>query len=466
MVRPNHHMPFSDKISFDILRYISSCYAVNETILHPLETLLLVSKSWSHAALGHRRLWNDFRIYLGHEPTCTIWAARLPLRLARCGPDIPLDIDLRNLLNVDTDEGRDDLDVNQLSFEVTCDTRNLGMYDIYDVNIDNCTCFTTAYSSVRLLLQALAGSNGQKCARWRSLVLYLGPEGNSESRWIQDTLSHATPIFESLELGHIKFAMGYSSRYCLPDVTRLKRLALFECRLPFLPNCDNLVDVKLSWEEDQGVSSNLSAFDRASKLQVLSLGSTFDVRLPLPAQLNDLRVLKIEGMAFRFDFDKYVCHMPRLSHLFIDLSGGNVISRVLCFKWVPIEKLARITITWHYRHGQSEESCVGMMNAIRRLLGRSWNLKWLAADRAILCFTIKVLWNSLSDPVNESIAGPDALPAPVFKNVSLVNIFDEDTVEFDGSETKSFLEDLATKWQFLPPDLPDDEFAQRMVNIY
>ena len=83
-------------LSFDVLGAIFAFYAETETIIHPLETLLLVCRDWSNAALGHRALWGRLRIYISHEPSSKVWSVRLPLRLARCGSDLPLDIDLRN----------------------------------------------------------------------------------------------------------------------------------------------------------------------------------------------------------------------------------------------------------------------------------------------------------------------------------------------------------------------------------
>jgi hypothetical protein len=87
------------QLSFDVLGLIFSHYTEEENIGYPLETLLLVCRSWSNAALGHRALWNNLRIIIGHEPTISMWKARLPLRLARCALHSPLDIMLRNQLD-------------------------------------------------------------------------------------------------------------------------------------------------------------------------------------------------------------------------------------------------------------------------------------------------------------------------------------------------------------------------------
>src|SRR6202000_2920973 len=65
-----------------------------ENAFYPLETLLLVCKRWSSAALSNRALWARYKIQLGHEPITKIWRARLPLRIARSGEATLVDIDI------------------------------------------------------------------------------------------------------------------------------------------------------------------------------------------------------------------------------------------------------------------------------------------------------------------------------------------------------------------------------------
>src|ERR1700689_5486040 len=116
------------KIPFDILGLIFSHYAAEETIHYPLETLLLVCQGWKEAALGHCALWNEVNIYIGHNPTSKIWNARLPLRLARSGPTIPLYIKLRNYLAI------------PLSERTQEDAHNHGIYS--PESCGGCDCFT------------------------------------------------------------------------------------------------------------------------------------------------------------------------------------------------------------------------------------------------------------------------------------------------------------------------------------
>jgi F-box-like len=97
----------ASRLSFDVLGIIFSYYAQEETIFHPLETLLLVCKSWNEAALGHRALWTRLAIHIKHSPSHKIWKTRLPLRLERSGTSLPLHIDLRNMLPADPAEWRD-----------------------------------------------------------------------------------------------------------------------------------------------------------------------------------------------------------------------------------------------------------------------------------------------------------------------------------------------------------------------
>lgn len=86
------HTPFksgsANGLPFDILAEIFKNYLLGETPEHPVETLLLVSKSWSQAALDTTCLWSTFRIY----SNLGFWAFFIPRRLARGPKDAPLDI--------------------------------------------------------------------------------------------------------------------------------------------------------------------------------------------------------------------------------------------------------------------------------------------------------------------------------------------------------------------------------------
>ena len=88
----------NERLPFDVLGDIFMFYAQQETIDCPIETLLLVCKSWHTAALGHRALWGQFRIHIGHRPPTHQLLVGVMRRLERSGGTVPLDIELRDLL--------------------------------------------------------------------------------------------------------------------------------------------------------------------------------------------------------------------------------------------------------------------------------------------------------------------------------------------------------------------------------
>jgi hypothetical protein len=83
-----------DRLSFDILCQLFDHYAELETAKYPLETILLVSRTWNEAASTYRALWGRINIHITNESEIHMWKIRLPLRLQRSGAT-PLHIQLR-----------------------------------------------------------------------------------------------------------------------------------------------------------------------------------------------------------------------------------------------------------------------------------------------------------------------------------------------------------------------------------
>lgn len=141
-----------DRLSLDIFCQIFEYYVEDETIEHPLETILLVSRAWNNAACTHRSLWGRLKINLGHDPDLDMWAVRLPLRLQRSGPTTPLHIHIHN--------------------QWATGRGPVVQYCCYDR--ENSSCRAKAYQHAILFLSILAGPNGEQCKRWTTLWLELG----------------------------------------------------------------------------------------------------------------------------------------------------------------------------------------------------------------------------------------------------------------------------------------------------
>jgi len=84
------------KLPSDILFLVFEFYGLLETGSHPLETLLLVCKSWADIAQNYSRLWSTFRLYLGDTENMKLWRNRVHRRLERCSSTSLFDIQIRN----------------------------------------------------------------------------------------------------------------------------------------------------------------------------------------------------------------------------------------------------------------------------------------------------------------------------------------------------------------------------------
>jgi hypothetical protein len=62
----------NDRLPFDILAEIFDHYGEEESLSYPLETLLLVCRTWNEAASSHRGLWGRIKIELNHFRTFKI----------------------------------------------------------------------------------------------------------------------------------------------------------------------------------------------------------------------------------------------------------------------------------------------------------------------------------------------------------------------------------------------------------
>lgn len=186
-------------LPFELLGLIFAYYAHDETLIHPLETLLLVSRWWKFVALGHHNIWGNLRIHFGHRPTQEAWLRLLPWRLGRSGT-APLSIELRYAL--------DGLDHPYYERTSTCAWARQ-----YFKGLDTCSCIESAPKFARDLLDILAGPNGEECKRWTKLHITLGGEYRCEvgygyrtaSSWLMPRpFTYPMPSLESLYLSQLQ----------------------------------------------------------------------------------------------------------------------------------------------------------------------------------------------------------------------------------------------------------------------
>lgn len=238
---------------FDVLGIIFDYYLDNETIYFPLETMLLVCRSWNVAAVGHRNLWGRLKIYIGHSQTQDIWRSRLPRRLERAGDSTLLEIDLRSMLGSSNPQPR-----LQLAGFDLCSRRKRDEFGRL-----SCGCAFAAHDTIKGLLGILTGPHGELCHRWKSLYLFLTPY-----IVLQKELAYPTPNLEAVWLEQPAIAHGLS---ILPSIPKLETFEIFRISFSTLPkveNVRNLVILDLcSWSVD------LSNLKTAIKVETLTIGA-------------------------------------------------------------------------------------------------------------------------------------------------------------------------------------------------
>lgn len=439
----------NDHLPFDVLGLIFCHYAQVETIRRPLETLLLVCHTWSRSALSHRTLWSNFRIYLGHDDTSTMWQTRLPLRLARCGPDCPLDIDLRNILDC---PGGDDTPEETVEDEFyipwTCDPTTEPTRECY--------CFDMARKCAESSLNTLAGPKGELCIRWRSLIIKLGHnDWRKGSRLLEDALRHPTPNLISLHLEHVWLDLDSSNIELLPVTIRVARLTLLDCGLSALSAVDGVREARVGWRYGTMHHKAILALSNAAFIQKLQLCAMFYAAIALPALLPELRTLHVESTILPAEL--YTCDMPHLENISVPWTSRNPIEALFDCQGIRFDKLKVITLQINpgYTIIMSHADYIEVKSSVLELLQRTENLVHLSSSGTILAIFIKVIWEIVEcGKVRGFFPSPRASP----RSSCLTDLVSGDSFEFTGDETTECLEALARQWQLVPPNVPPREF--------
>lgn len=226
-------------LPFDVLCAIFSYYAEDEVPKFPTETLLLVCRFWSWAAIEHRQIWSKFNIYLDSLRNAQYWARQILRRLERSGSN--------SLIY---------LKVRQLRFE-------------------NVT------SQMIRIMSSIAGSGGALCARWRVIDLdlkyvYFGHD--------TPVFSYPTPLLTSLTLRGVKLRRYYLRKVpFFPSTSSLRTVTIVGCRTPAIPDIGNATFIQLANCTIRGSQDSPIGFlplGHAKQLQHLSLDLLTGFRLP------------------------------------------------------------------------------------------------------------------------------------------------------------------------------------------
>ncbi|KAG8752231.1 hypothetical protein FRC14_007222 [Serendipita sp. 396] len=259
----NHVLIGNDRLPFDILSYLFQLYLDQETILYPLETLLLVCKAWNEAAVTFRSLWGSYKIVTDEgddEDLKKFWLRRLPVRLRRSGLNTPLHID----------------------FETKPNYR----YPAYR------SPTTDIGTNIGRLFDILAGEKGHLCARWKSLRIVIGAtfgQANIHSPHRFVFLANPMPSLVSLHLVGLQVR---SHATFFRDLPSIESIAIHECQLPNLPDMSHARRILLDEIQvcREGVKDR---FINAPNVQDLCLSDNQGRTYRLPQKFAALRTLSL-----------------------------------------------------------------------------------------------------------------------------------------------------------------------------
>jgi hypothetical protein len=444
-----------DTLLFDVLGVIFSHYALEETIHHPLETLLLVSRSWADAALGHRAIWGHLNIYLGHNPTSKIWRARLPLRLARAGPITPLYIDVRNYLDMPYClQAHKDVQEDLLFLSIPC---REGGYDF-----GACICYMTARASVHEALERVAGTSGELCARWKSFKLDLG----HTERHINGTaltaipLSYPTPHLTTLSLKNLRF--NHDILFPLfPSVPEMKDVTMVDCNLPSFSSFESIRQATIGWKDNILNSPGLSVICHATGIKILHVhlpvAFTGDAaRMCFPDRLDSLQVLHINGNTLPLQL--YSIQMPKLSSVTLEYTYGILLSHFLTCKGFVGQNLRHITLLWKLRARPTPEEIQETLSSLQMLLLCARNLDSITVEKETLGILLELIWLFATSPrlPGQSIKGP------LVEGICIINSEVQECVYLCGDETPERLEEIAAGWDLVRLQVSQQEFISQL----
>ncbi|KIM27817.1 hypothetical protein M408DRAFT_24184 [Serendipita vermifera MAFF 305830] len=336
-LKPESHfqVPFkpglAHKLPFDVLAQIFENYLLEETAMHPIETLLLVCRSWLQAALDVTCLWSTFRIV--DDPS--FWASCIPRRLARSPKDALLNVHIQ-VIHMGRPHSQQILDENR---------RN-----------------DTAYLSI---LCSLTGLHGEVARRWR-IFTFIDPYNESKS-WqeLGSYLSFSTPHLERLHLQGITLPCGI-----FPETPILKTLVARNIKVLTFPDLGAAKSVRID------SSRNISA-----ALANATLLTTLSVELPRSENLQGtyycLHTLALSdrgGCGILNSFST-----PSLRSLTLQAMMSHTLRVVMSCEGIPISRIECLDIAFGHLFGLPQSYAENF----RDLLNAAASIKTLKLRRSV-----------------------------------------------------------------------------------
>ncbi|KIM28526.1 hypothetical protein M408DRAFT_136201 [Serendipita vermifera MAFF 305830] len=355
------------QLPLDVLRIIFTEYAKQETPEHPLETLLLICKTWTRLCLQSPLLWSRFDISISDACEARRWATIVPKRLARSGPASPLHIVIMNRRKP------------VLSYCDVCgnDKNHLdyfrGVLPRVEQEDDQCWCLTDSRTSIESILQVLAGNQGFFCHRW--VTLHLSLHFADQLTSLYESLVYPTPNLRTLTIrGVIKPLIDQEMSKIFPSTPILSDLSLALKGWGRLPVAHGLTQT----------GSHLGRLE-IERYKIL-IGS-------LPLNLVNLRSLVMRHSMHRYShLEPSIISVPNLTSFILEINIMTPKKPEYCFV-IPFDNLQTLGLFQFGLLGgitPTMDSFVG--RTIMDLLRRAKNVKQIAGDT----FSIAVLFHILS----------------------------------------------------------------------
>jgi hypothetical protein len=360
----------NDRLPYDVLYEIFDYYAKEESEDYPLETLLLVCRSWNEAALNHRLLWTWLDIPLHHICTVKLWLTRLPRRLERAGERVPLEISLGR--HEEQRRYRDKPFICRV-----CKEYNPGnpYYEKPDF-----------YIHAKRLLTMLTGTDGELCKRWKSLTLRSINRGDFLCH-----LSYPTPMLTMLRYEQISTLTAGIGKPILPSLPSLHTLHVVECKHLLLPKLDSIREFVV----DLGSllhpwSRSFPDFHTAMKLERLEIIVPQSTRPALvyhfPDVFPNLEFLSFEGIEMPTNMTTFKA--PNLQCLSLILDGPSI-CRLIVNSSLPLSTLRELRLTWTRSNAPSTWNL--FLASMEDLLVRCTGLKHITGNQNALAIIIRLL---------------------------------------------------------------------------
>jgi hypothetical protein len=418
---------------FDVLGIIFDYYVDNETVYSPLETMLLVCRSWNDAALGHRKLWARLKIHLGHYPTSNIWKVRLPRRLERTGDSALLEIDLRVPLDSsDLPPGPPD------SFDRHNQQtpHSFGAQDLYSFDI--------ACRTVQELLVMLAGPHGKLCRRWKSLRLH------TDNARLGKEMTYPTP---NLEFAWLEQFFTESHIPILPSVPKLKTLVIHRPYRLKLPSVENVQTLTIR-EAAIGPDMDLSNLKTAINVENLTIGTRWGIHPGLPIHYSLPNILpRLSSLSFigsQLPSNLMNLQAPNIRRLSLKVDDAEILQAVVDSS-LPFWTLQELELILPRSRYIDEELKMSMSN----LLFSCISVTRIKGDRKSLSVIVKLYWDkgSTKGTGRENIMG---------QALSFWSNDENREVGVRRRERKPELEDVALCLGLILPSMSWEYILQRL----